>query len=333
VTDVEGTKKGTRAKPRVLRVTAAIATAAGVLLISVGFVGGWAANDRIQAARSEPGPSVIEIPARADLDGIMPDIRGLNVADARQVIVDVGFDPNTIEVSGVPWAGDPDLVISQDPVVGEHVTGTISLKISEAARVPDVIGQNHRDAIDVIRALGAEPEVVEAFDLQAPTGSVLSIEPAVGELLPRTVRVTVAQPGSALYLNKLRAVSGSCSSTEAQINAQAYKQSLRCGTGTTKSPRTTVWLLNRKVQVISGVIGINDKDDPGLVVDVTVIGDGQVLGTYTTSYAHPAEVNLAVPGVLRLEVQATSGKSANVVLGDWILKGTTEDIDALESGS
>lgn len=318
---------------RVLRVTPTIVIAAAVLFMSAGFVGGWAANDRIQASRFEPGPSVIEIPVGADMDGVMPDVRGLGQADARQVIVDVGFDPQSIEVTSMPWAGDPDIVVSQDPVVGERVTGGISLTVSEAARVPEVVGERYLEAIDAIRALGAEPEVVEAFDFQVPTGSVLSVEPAAGELLPSTVQLTVAQPGSSLYLKNLKAVSGSCSSIEAQLDGQAYKQSLSCGSGTVKSPRIAVWLLNRQVQVISGVIGINDKDDPDQEVEVNVWGDGELLETYTASYAHPVEVSIPVSGVLRLEVETTSQKSAKVVLGDWTLKGTTESIDALESGS
>lgn len=305
-----------------------------VLLVSLGFAGGWLVNDRIQSSRSAPGPSVIEIPAdRGDFDGVMPDIRGLGLTDAKQVLVDVGFDPNLITVTLTPWGGDPGLVISQDPVVGEKVGDGIKLHISDETKVPEVVGMDFRDAVAALRGLGVEPELVEAFDMQAATNSVLAVEPAAGESLPKTATLTVAGAGSSMYLRDLKAVSGSCSTANIQINAQDYPQSLSCGTGTASSPRTTVWLLNRRVQVISGVLGVDDEGAPDASVEVTVIGDGNVLGSFAASYAEPAEVSIPVTDVLRLEVVAVSAKSGKMALGDWLLKGTTDDINALEAGS
>lgn len=305
-----------------------------VMVGSLAFAGGWLVNDRIQAGRSVPQPSVIEIRApRGDYEGTAPDVRGLTVGDAKQVLVDMGVDAGIISIKTIPWAGTADVVIAQDPVATERITDRVVLTVSAAAVVPDVVGSKKGDAVDSLRALGVEPEISEAFDLLAPTGSVLAIEPAAGELLPEVVKLTVAQPGSSLFMADLKAVSSICSKTTANINASAFPNSLSCGTGQPDRPRTGVWLLNRRVQAISGAIGVDDKGKSDATAQITVIGDGKSLGTFSVGYAKPTEINISVAGVLRLEIVTTSPTQSDVVLGTWLLKGTTDDISALESGS
>ena len=305
-----------------------------LLVASASFAGGWMVNDRWQASRTRPSPSIIEIPAsQGEYEGTMPDLRGLGSSDARQVLVDVGFDPNLVVVNEVPWAGTPDLVVSQDPVAGEKVTDKVNLTVSGQASVPEVVGQHYLDAVNALRALGVEPEVVDAFDFTAPTGSVLAVAPAAGEPLPEVVQLTVAQPGSSMFFADLKAVDRICSSKDADLNGTPYNKSLGCSTGQANKPKTGVWLLDRRVQAISGVIGVDDKGKSDASAEVTVVGDGQVLGTFSTSYAQPADINISVTGVLRLEIVTTSATGSEVVLGTWLLKGTSDDITALESGA
>lgn len=136
-----------------------------------------------------------------------------------------------------------------------------------------------------------------------------------------------------MFFADLRAVDSICSSVDANLNGEAFPDSLRCRTGTIDRPQTGVWLLNRQAQALSGVVGVDDKGKSDASAEISVIGDGEILGTFSTSYAEPVEVNLDVTGVLRLEITTTSATRADVVLGTWLVKGTGDEIAALESSS
>lgn len=312
------------------RWVASVLLAWTMLVASGAFVGGWALKDYVQAGRVTDGPTVVEVPAAVEVaSGAMPDIRGLSLADAKQALVDSGFPAGTVEVTGVDWAGAEEVVIAQDPVVGEVASGTIKLQVSRSALMPDVVGMRRADAIDKLKQLGAETEVEEVFTPDKPAATVLSTDTKSGGPLPLVVTLQVAQAGSSLYLSTLDTVTGRCSQRSANVNATTYPNSLLCASGEAEAS-THVWLINRKAAVLAGTLGVVDSGDTNAQVTAVFLGDGEEIGSATAGYAKPAVVSVDVTGVLRLEVAITSAKRDEAVLGDFMLKGTTADINQLE---
>lgn len=322
--------KKTRNQLRKLGLTAFVLWSVSCLL--AGLVGGWFLNERIQAGRSEAGPSVIEIPAAQQVPGLaMPDLRGMGLVDAKQVLADSGVALSSIEISEVEWGGDAGFVVAQEPVGGEAVASAIKLRVSKPAVMPNVVGLSQTEAVEALKRLGVEVEVEERFDLASRTGTVLEASVATGEPLPSAVKVTVAQPGMAVYLSKVKAEGYGCSAFDAKINGTAYTNSVKCSSGRASSPSKAVWLIDRKAYRLSGLVGVDDRGDSDGAVQVVITGDGVELANVTATYAKPAEVNVSVEKVLRLEITVTSEKNSNAILGDMILKGIPDQIATLET--
>lgn len=322
--------KKTRNQLRKLGLTAFVLWSVSCLL--AGLVGGWFLNERIQAGRSEAVPSVIEIPAAQQSPELaMPDLRGMGLVDAKQVLADSGVALSSIEISEVEWGGDAGFVVAQEPVGGEAVASVIKLRVSKPAVMPNVVGLSQTEAVEALKRLGVEVEVEERFDLASRTGTVLEASVATGEPLPSAVKVIVAQAGMAVYLSKVKAEGYGCSAFDAKINGTAYVNSVKCGSGRASSPSKAVWLIDRKAYRLSGLVGVDDRGDSDDAVQVIVTGDGVELANVTATYAKPAEVNVSVEKVLRLEITVTSEKNSNVILGNMILKGIPEQIATLET--
>ena len=275
-----------------------------IAVLSAGVMAGWYLKDVLQARLVTEGPQVVAIPAAVEIpDAAMPDLRGLDLGDAKQALADGGMDIADLATKGVEWAGEPGIVLAQDPVAGEAIGGPVVLTVSAAATMPTVVGLQKGEALEALRALGVEPQVVEEYDMSKPTGSVLASDVPAGDPLPVTLTLTVAQAGSSVFLAQLEAVDSMCSPSEEQVDAVAYPNSLTCSPGTVEDPNTAVWLINRR-------------------------------GRQLASCAAPAPIDLDISGVLRLEISVVSGETrSRAVLGDMILKGSTADIDTLETDS
>lgn len=307
--------------------------AAAVTLFSGGAVVGWYVRDLVQASQVSEEPEIIEIPAsEAVAEQPMLDVRGMDLTDAKQALVDTGIPVTGLKVEEVPWAGAAGVVIAQEPVVGEAVATDVELQVSVAAAMPEVLGKQRVDAVNELKQLGVEVEVVEEYALDQPTGSVLASVPVAGEPLPAVVQLTVAQAGAAVYLSQLSAADGRCSQTEANINGEHHANSLSCRSGDPE-PDITVYLLNRLTRQVEGVVGVADEEAMDQVAQVVFLGDGKPLATAAVSYAKPATVSFDTTGVLRLEIHVTSTSRSSALLGDFLVKGSVAEIARLDTES
>lgn len=128
----------------------------------------------------------------------VPDVAGLDLADAQAALEDAGFLVGTVtyDYSGAAPLGQ---VISQDPAAEEEAAvGTaIDLVVSaEPATVPDVVGKTQDEAEDLILAEGlAVGAITRVFSNTAPEGQVLFQSPEAG---------TSVTPGSEVKLTVSR---------------------------------------------------------------------------------------------------------------------------------
>ena len=133
----------------------------------------------------------------------VPVLVGTQRRVAVQQIRGRGLTPSVSEEESSSPAGE---VISQSPSAGTAVEpgSTVSIVVSsgkeeEVAKVPNVIGQERREAVEAVRAAGLTPAVEEEeTEVQGQVGRVIDQFPPPGrELEPgTTVTITVGRPAA-----------------------------------------------------------------------------------------------------------------------------------------
>jgi hypothetical protein len=320
-----------------------------VLAVAGGaFFGGWVAANRYAAARVSPvvEPSFIEIPSVPE--GVrMPDVRGLEKEGALQVLADMGWDIDTVELLSEPFAGPEGIVIEQSPPFGVSEIGTIELTLSKAAQMPEFEGRDSTSFVDELRQLGVNVALQYAYSAAVAAGNVLAVEPLPGEALALDATVTVAESGTALYLGQLPAVESSLrGNVSASLDGQSYPNSAT-GEAYWRGPeagdgniRHNVYVLGRHADVFQATVGIpDDAQTTTGTVRVTLVGDGQVLTSVDVYYGHTAELTATVTGVLRLDIQVAfatpppeNQSSQAIALGDGRVVGSDDQIALLAEG-
>jgi len=323
---------GSRHRARLI-VAGAMSLVLGVF--SCGFLTGWIVKEEVAVHRSEPRPTVVEIPVLdTQADSRVPDVRGMETAVAKQALADLDIDPNAVKIREVEWAGTPGVVVAQEPVGGEQVTGSLTLSVSKQASVPEVTGKKKKDAIDALQALGAEVTVTEQYSASATTGTVLSVSPQVGSPLDSSVQLVVAESGGSILLSSVNtAGSGSSCSTGTNIsmNGTSYKEALACSGGFSNKESTYAWVLGRHASTLSTTVGLADSGKTDATATVRILADGNEVARADVAYGKPAKVNADVSNALRLEIAVSSKNGDTVYLGDALVKGTTAQIDQLEA--
>ena len=304
-------------------------------IFSSGFLTGWAVKEEVAVRSSEPRPTVVEIPVLdTQADSRVPDVRGMETAVAKQALADLDIDPNAVTIREVEWAGTPGIVVAQEPVGGEQVTGSLTLSVSKQASVPEVTGKKKKDAIDALQALGAEVTVTEQYSASATTGTVLSVSPQVGSPLDSNVQLVVAESGGSILLSSVNtAGSGSSCSTDTNVsmNGTSYKEALACSGGFSNKESTYAWVLGRHASTLSTTVGLADSGKTDATATVRILADGNEVARADVAYGKPAKVNADVSNALRLELAVSSKNGDTVYLGDALVKGTTTQIDQLEA--
>lgn len=298
--------------------------------LGAAFVGGWTVHGLLQTYLSgeETTASSENTTAAAAVQRAMPDIRGLQVADAKQILADTGVDVAQLQLQERPWGGPAGLVITQNPVVGEAATGPITLTVSTPAAMPDLTGRTRQEALEALRALGVEASVSEEYALAKPTGTVLRSSVKPGDPLPLDVQLVVAQAGGSVFLSSIDPVSSSCATGEYKVNGISYEDSLSCAAGRDK-PNTYNWQVSGKAMYLEGSVGVADSETAGARVTVTVVGDGRVLGDLPATVGAPARLGIDITGVQRLELRV-QGTAKSAVLAEARLKGTVAQVQQLE---
>lgn len=303
-------------------------------VFSGGFLTGWIVKEEVAVRSSEPRPTVVEIPVLdTQADSRVPDVRGMETAVAKQALADLDIDPNAVTIREVEWAGTPGVVVAQEPVGGEQVTGSLTLSVSKQASVPEVTGKK-KDAIDALQALGAEVTVTEQYSASATTGTVLSVSPQVGSPLDSSVQLVVAESGGSILLSSVNtAGSGSSCSTDTNVsmNGTSYKEALACSGGFSNKESTYAWVLGRHASTLSTTVGLADSGKTDATATVRILADGNEVARADVAYGKPAKVNADVSNALRLEIAVSSKNGDTVYLGDALVKGTTTQIDQLEA--
>ncbi|WP_458115964.1 PASTA domain-containing protein [Arthrobacter sp. D2-10] len=265
----------------------------------------------------------------------MPDVRGLNEADARQVLADAGYSPTVVEIDEIPSVLAAGTVAAQSPVAGTTKPESIILSLPSPAKMPDLTGETLEEATRILAAMGAQPVVERTYDGSADAGTILKTDPATGAVLIPTPMLIVASAPASESLSSLEG-DGDCNAVaSASVNGTTITDGVSCRVGEEMSK--TFWLLGRDLAGLKAIVGIEDGADPGSRAKVKISADEAVLLDQELAYGQSVELDADITGALRLEVEVsrtadTAGNLSrySVLLGDAVVVGSAEAIAGLE---
>lgn len=286
-------------------------------LLGAGVTIGWlvgADQSLVEADAARPATPAVQ---RGDAVPVgstsMPDLRGLTVAQAQQVLADLGIAPGEVSLVDQRAAGEPGIVLTQVPVYGYPVEDGVELSIARPAEVPAFRGRDVVAVLADLDELGAAVETVSRYVAGAVEGSVVEIDPAPGAALPDEVTVVVAAAAGEVALADFPAVDDSCYTTEESMNGDPYAVLLTCEAD--RSAVTHSWVVGRAGSRLTGVLGVPDSEDPGTTMQLEVLGDGRQLAVFEAAYGTTQRVEVDVTGVLRLTLRYRAPGADYGVLG------------------
>lgn len=304
-------------------------------LLGVGIAIGWHLMGNKDLPTAEA--SVIEVPIPeygADSQSSMPDVRGLDEDAARSALADAGIPVSVLAIRNRGAAGQPGLVIEQQPAFGTKNPAKVELVVSKRAVVPNVVGMDDSDAYSSLRALGARVESIPKYVPGTDPGIAVKVSPKPGSDLGDSVKVYVSEAAASTYLASVPTVEGACRTGAAQLNGQTYQDSVLCSVAA--GPASVVWVVGRKADRLTAMLGVPDDGPDGVKVTATVYADGRPVAKALASYGKPTELKADLAGALRIEVRlsisdSVGGESGSIttVLGDARLFGSTAAIGEL----
>ncbi len=180
--------------PRMEKVTTALAVIVGVVIcaviifLAVRIFGGMQDENRqspiITTEETQISAAYVQ----------MPDVRGMNVEDARNSLTELGLNPQVEYQESDTY--DEGVVISADVSVGASLEAgsTVTLTVSagsEGVEVPGVTGKTFDEANSELIGLGFLVNKTESYSDTIEAGIVISQNPANGSKAPRGSVITV----------------------------------------------------------------------------------------------------------------------------------------------
>lgn len=126
-------------------------------------------SQRTQAGVKMPKGAIVQVVISSGKLVQIPRLEGKDYIDARDRLIDLGFDKNNIKIEKEPHDTiDEDDVTRTDPVAGEWLSKSkeITIYVSsgiEMKKVPNLVGMTRADAEKALTDLGLVPEVTEEY--------------------------------------------------------------------------------------------------------------------------------------------------------------------------
>ena len=314
--------------PRVERVTTVLAILAGIviciiiIILAVKVFGG-------EGDEKDPSSPIISDESSATQSSAieyvpMPDVKGINVEDARNTLINLGIRPEVqYEESDNIDAG---VVIGANVEKGEDVAlgSTVVLTASagpSGVEVPDVVDDTFEEGERSLTELGFAVTKMEGYSDTIEKGVIVSQSPVAGTKAPQgsniTVTVSLGKEEVKLQVPNLIGQTeqdGTISAVEAgleissvsyvfnseypegQICYQSYSHGSYVDPGTTleikvsKGPESNTYRYHTSIEALSKE---EAPDYAGGPVVVTLIGDNEQVLLETTTEVFPVATNIS----------------------------------------
>lgn len=269
----------------------------------------------------------------------MPDVVGLTVQQALEALADVGLDPGAVAVEERPWVGEVGRVVVQQPVRGTSDPDEVLLSVAEEASTPDIVGLSSADARAALEEIGVRAQVSEVAAPGVEPGTVVATQPGAGEPVVTDMVIDVAARPSAIYLDALVPLEGSCREDAAEVAGRSLDRSVVCQLRANRGEVSASYQLNGDVERFEAIVGQSDRTDLGAIVLVRVAVDGQDVAGVELGFGASEELIVPVDGALRLTITSllvddgeddeASADQVDVVFGDARLIGPDPALDRL----
>jgi hypothetical protein len=343
----ESSRSGGRGS-RWWRVLAVIAVLGAVAWTVAAFMAGVSFGTRQRAEPMPPPPDVVinveevAVPAvapaadPAESSSTVANVLGLDVQTARAVLADNAPGVDVVVIDS-PVAGDPGYVVAQDPLPGVANPEVVTITVTAAAPMPNVVGLTESEAVRELEALGARVLVGSRYVRGQTAGVVLDADPVDGAV-PYEVKLTVAAPAGTANLTLLPPVSSGCWVTEANVDGGTFGEALRCRIpGFERDAQSVDYDLSRDVDSLTFGVGITDDSPVESRAQVTVTVDGVVVEAVTVGFGQRVDLSVTTANALRLtlSVAAVGVESAtgDVAFVEATIAGSADAIDLLVGAS
>lgn len=184
--------------PRMEKVTTILAVVAGIfvcivlIVLALKVFDGFGSDKDNHSGPIESTQESESVPEEEQV--AMPDVKGINVEDAKKSLTAIGLIPN-VEYEESETI-DEDVVISTNVDVGTLLkTGsTVTLTVSagsQSEEVPDILGMTYQEANSVLISRGFLVNMTESYSDTVEQGLVVSQMPIAGTRAPKGNVITV----------------------------------------------------------------------------------------------------------------------------------------------
>ena len=120
----------------------------------------------------------------------VPDVVGKSLDDAKKALGQEGFEK--VEYVKIKSNDPENVIISIEPGIGTKAKAAtpITVKVTEAYMVPDILGKEEETAVELLKHEGYTVTVNRVYS-EAAEGTVVTANPAVGTKLPSGSAVTI----------------------------------------------------------------------------------------------------------------------------------------------
>ncbi|WP_082501006.1 PASTA domain-containing protein [Agreia sp. Leaf244] len=302
------------------------------LVLAAGAGGWWIANMTLVASQQNSSEGEAASPVTIS-ESQMPDVRGLDLATAEQVLADSGIASIAITTYDAPSVTEPGRVAEQSPAFGATDVTEVRLGLAVPVTMPDLAGMTQEEAIDTLSGYGVGVDIVFGYSPQLSSGVVMKSSPAVGEPLGQTASITVATAGSTVPLTQLSSKGGRCGSeSNVAIDGKDYATALICRSDTAVVSDST-WIVSGSVDRFTATVGIPDDGSPGTAVPYEVLLDGVVVSQGSAAFGQSAAIDIPCSGAIQLtlRISPTGGNRVDIALGDAVLFGSEDGIARLSA--
>ena len=344
--------------PRMERVTTVLAILAGIVICIIIIILAVKVFDSNGDDKTPGSPIISDEESTSQSSSIeyvkMPDVKGINVEDARNALINLGIRPEVqYEESDTI---DTGVVISANVGTGEDVAigSTVVLTASAGpagVEVPDVVNSAFEEGESSLTSLGFAVTKMDAYSDTIEEGVIVSQSPVAGTKAPQgsniTVTVSLGKEEVKLYVPNLIGMQeqdGTVTAVEAgleigsvsyvfsseypegQICYQSFSHGSYVDPGTTldirvsKGPETNTYRFN------TGIDAPTRDEAPdyvsGTPVVVTLIADNEQVLLEVTTAAFPVPTNVSgikcSGGTVTLVYTVTGEPTINPETGETI---------------
>ncbi|WP_285743226.1 protein kinase [Lentzea sp. NBRC 105346] len=204
--------------------------------------------------------------------------------------------------------------------------------------MPNLVGKKLGEARDLLPK-SMNVEIIEQVTEDKPDGEVLSQEPAAGQPVDNSAKLTVARPAVTVYLDAVRPASGQWGSGGDAITAgmagKPYLHSLASYTRyyCTADLQVVEYNVSKGYRRLVTTAGITDSSqNTAMKVQLEIFGDGRQLTSKPIEYGTVVPLDIDLTNVLRLKIQwvITSNRTTcgdnYFVLGEAKLLGLAGEV-------